>query len=63
MVSLAAGLIPSLLIGRLYCGFLCPFALIQEILFATLPSTSRRTSIAAPSVPLPVCWHAPAFLK
>lgn len=64
----------ALLLGRIVCGWLCPFGFVQEILYR-LPSPklrkngyTRRLSylkyfIAIFFVLLVPLWHAPAFCK
>ncbi|MEI6437806.1 MAG: FMN-binding protein [Candidatus Omnitrophota bacterium] len=37
LICLIIGFIPALFIGRIYCGSLCPLALVQELLAITLP--------------------------
>jgi NosR/NirI family transcriptional regulator, nitrous oxide reductase regulator len=44
--TLLIAFIPSLIVGRIYCGALCPFALVQEI----LPGFFRRTKKRAPAI-------------
>ncbi len=46
LIPLAAGFLPAILIGRLYCGSLCPFAWVQEILFKIFPRRFRPSTLS-----------------
>jgi len=45
-MTLAVAFIPALVIGRIYCGALCPFALVQEL----LPGFFRRKTRKGPAI-------------
>jgi len=45
-LTLAIGFIPALILGRIYCGSLCPFSLIQELTANFLPVKWRRPKIS-----------------
>ncbi len=47
LICLAIGFLPALVIGRIYCGYLCPFALVQEILNKIIPRRYRPAPISA----------------
>src|SRR3989339_266629 len=46
IITLVIGFIPTIMIGRIYCGSLCPFALVQEISFRLLPRKFCQTRIS-----------------
>jgi NAD-dependent dihydropyrimidine dehydrogenase PreA subunit/Na+-translocating ferredoxin:NAD+ oxidoreductase RnfG subunit len=49
-MTLAVAFIPALIIGRIYCGALCPFALVQELLPGLFRRKKRRGPAVSPKV-------------
>jgi NosR/NirI family nitrous oxide reductase transcriptional regulator len=45
-ITLLVAFLPALIIGRIYCGALCPFALVQEL----LPALFRRIKTHEPAI-------------
>lgn len=48
-ISVVLALAPALLLGRLYCASLCPFAAVQELLYALAGFARKRPNIPPPT--------------
>jgi ferredoxin len=53
LIMVVFTLVTTLIWGRVFCGFLCPFGALQDFIERVVPQRFRRT--------VPIRWHLPAL--